>query len=641
MQQIRGLITLILLIFSCPVTGTGQHASVQGIELRMTEVARDGRFAVSPNDRFRKVDANSTLRLEFTMPQLPSDLEASPEWRGLTDALRMLRSLAERFQRLSEVAQSILASGATGDTAFERQADSLAARYDRFLDFLVAQSILTDDQLDSLMLKRTNDPYTALAEEIHRQRASLHANAARLAEQAESYEVVLRAFLLPKSGGREALHIPGYDNLPQGDFRPLDPTGLLPTAEDAARLRAELEAARKVTLAIRELRRNGAGIETNVRELLSDLSTKVTTFVDRARTELIGKLPENWEDLLSEEFIASLPSVTVLDVPGLIRELNHDVTRIRELVALAQRIRDTLSPLPGADRALAALEEIVAHADTFLTTSRAIIDGIPQSQERIAAITEALSRMASATVDTALGDSVESLRDNVVGTLRGSLAGIETELPNTTSALDVVVQFFNLGVVDNVNALKKLDGEDVVYIPHPLTDLKPAELDLRYAGIAVGDEVLFTADIRPIEPDDPPLRARPASAKYQVGVTLAGWHTRYDSNVIFSRTFAGDASDDFRSNVALSLELHHFDRQKPNSFLNKLDPGLGLHAAFLDQDDEQSVEMGGGCNLSILDGLVRVGVGFNVTAGKDREYWFFGFGLFGLLGSVRDLVQTF
>lgn len=87
------------------------------------------------------------------------------------------------------------------------------------------------------------------------------------------------------------------------------------------------------------------------------------------------------------------------------------------------------------------------------------------------------------------------------------------------------------------------------------------------------------------------------------------------------------------------MEMHHFNRNNPGSFFNKLDPGLGFHAAFLDQDDTENIEMGGGVNLSILDGLVRTGIGYNFSSRKNSEYWFVGFGLFNLLGQIKDLGQ--
>jgi len=43
--------------------------------------------------------------------------------------------------------------------------------------------------------------------------------------------------------------------------------------------------------------------------------------------------------------------------------------------------------------------------------------------------------------------------------------------------------------------------------------------------------------------------------------------------------------------------------------------------------------------VTILDGLVRTGIGYNFSSRKNSEYWFVGFGLFNLLGQIKDLGQ--
>ena len=51
-------------------TAIGQSANVNGVTLVMTEVAKDGEFEIFPSSKFRKVDANSTLKLIFAFNAL-------------------------------------------------------------------------------------------------------------------------------------------------------------------------------------------------------------------------------------------------------------------------------------------------------------------------------------------------------------------------------------------------------------------------------------------------------------------------------------------------------------------------------------------------------------------------------------------
>jgi hypothetical protein len=72
---------------------------------------------------------------------------------------------------------------------------------------------------------------------------------------------------------------------------------------------------------------------------------------------------------------------------------------------------------------------------------------------------------------------------------------------------------------------------------------------------------------------------------------------------------------------------------------NRLYPGWSIHVASLDQDDDESVELGLGVNASLWGGLPFGGVGYNLNADSD-EYFFLGTDLFKILGALRTSIES-
>ena len=83
------------------------------------------------------------------------------------------------------------------------------------------------------------------------------------------------------------------------------------------------------------------------------------------------------------------------------------------------------------------------------------------------------------------------------------------------------------------------------------------------------------------------------------------------------------------------MEWHFYDRKRREGWWNRLDPGFGVHAANLDQNSDQNVELGAGVNVSLWSGLLRVAYGWNLGVRTDRPYIWIGFGLFSALNRLQ------
>ena len=70
--------------------------------------------------------------------------------------------------------------------------------------------------------------------------------------------------------------------------------------------------------------------------------------------------------------------------------------------------------------------------------------------------------------------------------------------------------------------------------------------------------------------------------------------------------------------------------------MNWLDPGLGIHAASVNLDPDQSAEFGLGGQLYLWDGFFFAGLGWDLSVSEDRGYFYLGTNLLKLLGALSN-----
>ena len=105
-------------------------------------------------------------------------------------------------------------------------------------------------------------------------------------------------------------------------------------------------------------------------------------------------------------------------------------------------------------------------------------------------------------------------------------------------------------------------------------------------------------------------------------------------DLIFARGLSGsDDAQQWKPNVAASANWQYTIRDPKTStakIFNWLNPGPGTRPASLNQGG-QSVEFGAGFNLALWGGFVKVGYGWNLSAGE-ISYVYLGIDLLNLLG---------
>jgi hypothetical protein len=136
-------------------------------------------------------------------------------------------------------------------------------------------------------------------------------------------------------------------------------------------------------------------------------------------------------------------------------------------------------------------------------------------------------------------------------------------------------------------------------------------------------------------------------------VVTTGWHVNVSGSVVFVRALEPQEQDsEFPAAPAATATMHYGSQRRSNEqhgsrFWNFVDPGLGLHVAYLDlgpkisagdvAKDDPAMELGVGGVVQLFGDVLQGGVAYDLQTA--RPYWFFGLGLqtatnFGLTTST-------
>jgi hypothetical protein len=173
-------------------------------------------------------------------------------------------------------------------------------------------------------------------------------------------------------------------------------------------------------------------------------------------------------------------------------------------------------------------------------------------------------------------------------------------------------------------------------VPRKLDDLLPARIDLRGYKFDEDDGVTIRLElhqsIATLKTDKPNQ-----TNEYHLTVRQRGWHRRIVGLPIFARAINGsDEAKQWKPNVGVAATWYYQERYPHTlgKIINAIEPGIGLHAASLNQAEE-SVEFGIGVNVSLWKGLLTLGIGKNLSISGNNTYYLLGSDLFRLLGSLE------
>jgi hypothetical protein len=613
---------------SRPAPSTSDSKAVPGLALDLQEIV-DGESIPHPaddlwRDHLQEVDTRSTLRLTFHAPRPGGGVAESPEWKRLEAAALRLDARLKECQALAHelTDRSGRRGDETGDLAARaaefrrREKEFVASLAETAANPAEGGPLLTRDEL-ALVSADPDGPCAGLAKWLAQESADLAARARTAAAEHRDVLVTVRARLQPAIGLEQWLQVPGYWEK-KGD-QPADDTSRFLSAE-TEQLRAEFAAASRLEIALRELRRSGAAIGADLR-----------LAVAAARDRIIARL----------------------------RELAD--SRGRPLHALLERKPEKLDGRPAAERefwaALAKLSaaidaarddwrDLVAAAETRtpreqLGDAAGALDRLEARRGEIEADGAAVAAAAAAALAAAPDDlkpQIATLQHDLVTSWKSSLEGIDAAHSAARGALAAAQPLVEAGQPLLV-AVDRLPSDLEEKIPRPPGELPPVDLDLKRQPVNPGDRLnlevaFFDRDefVNAREEGRSPETLE--TIRYSNSAMKSGW--LWSGDLIFAQQINGP-NHDFSSTAAVSYERHWRDRDDPRGLANLIDPGLGFHAAALNFDPDVAVEFGLGVNASVLGGLIRAGVGYDVSISRDREYWFVGFSLVTTLETMKSV----
>ncbi len=619
----RLLVLLACGLFACrtapPPDGEPQIGASE-----LVEQAHDGEH-VLPRGKVASADPRSDLVLSFGQRAATERLErrATELTTALETAQRLMarrRELLERFARVD-----------AGDAAAvaELQATSRSFNTD-VLELVQGVRALgvSDEQL-----RAAGNGFAALvallARRVEREERELAARRAR-----DQWEVTVRAHLEPRGKQAKYLHVPGYDDLDDGEmesrygkFLGISKDELRDLAEN---LRATEEAAQLVRDTIAEAKQGKQavaalveGLRTALEGFLAHLPPRPETAVD----ELIAKL----EPLRgAAEAGVQAQAAAALEVLGAWKE---QIAALRALAARWEALRAQLTsastlPLSSLVSKQGALYLAIQDTANGLAT---LVDAAPRWPAQADTLSVSLAGLASAAPEAVLPPE-----------LLAFFRQLETAWAPVAEKLARFRALVELGAkaaqdADATASVAPADPPQGLY--HPLDTAPEARVRLGRTDVSEGDRVHVEAVAYPPGSDRSATAPGRVVETWEADVERFGFYARVSPQLIFARADSG--SDDARSwkpNAAALADLHHRFRfpSRAGELWNAIDPALGVHLASLDQDDD-TVEFGLGVNLSFFGGFVTAGYGQNLARDGNRGYYFVGIGLLNVLQEAQKL----
>jgi len=629
-MKIRSAFLLVLFLVGCAAQPPQLEVSgrLGPAGYKLTEHAHDRPYDV-PFDKGFTVDPDSSLELRFDAGMSKALAADDPRWLAVNAWLDETRGHSAKLLELNR------------RKVDERNVQALRQLQNEVMDFntqvatLIARSkkILEDSGLNAKQIKsvhlgtfdnKPGDVISNVTRWIIRQREELLAEA-RNKQPREGDQVVVMAFHKVAGQTRERLHVEHYDTISSGMDLALKRTALGLTERELGELNMQIEQSERAVRVIRQLQTDRDALKQLRKQIYDKLKEKLTELqrlVETATSTIRAQLESALERAKTVQGGTASGTAIRAQVDSLVKEIDsfkkewEAVTTIQasiEKIIKAPQDGDLSKFLFGEDGVIGNLEEI----------SKAI--GVVSNwSDRIAKIRTQANELATALQAASLQDilSVDFKKES-----EKILAAVEP-------ARTYIEQLLAHKDIDRrINMLASAGDETV---PRKLDDLLPARIDLRGYRFDEGDGVTIRLELH--ESTETLKTDRPKKLnEYHLNVHEQGWYRRISGIPIFARASSGtEDAKKWKPNVGVTAAWYYRERfpNRLGKLINQLEPGIGIHAASLDQADE-SVEFGLGVNISFWKGLLTLGAGKNLSTARDNTYFLLGSDLFRLLGSLE------
>jgi len=595
----------------------------QGVTYKAFEF--DGRkpHGLDPTAR-TPVDANSDLVVEFEVAKTGAASPVTKEWQDLDALLRAVEQAGHEYARLNALTVDVsdpnqVAKVQNALRAHDEVAVQLESTLEARLGAERAEAVITGSFDGGQGGERGNFANITryLAGEIDRLAGDIEA----FTETRRRLVVSVEAFVLPRDGTVRQLHVENYDSIPAGKYEPIDRYSLDLTEAEQKDLTMRLAQAELAASAVREILDEKGELDAALRQLVDKLKEAARRFLHEVRQATSGTLQQTLraaEDRLRSG--ASDPRFAAAAAD--LRAVADELAAIRSDAETVERLVAWIEQLPGSLQSLAAMLQAASELETRVGE---VTKRIATWKPRATALTGRLGSLRTTLGEVDFAELVPAPITAFVQQLQGDV------FPQTWRLVAELAALVRRSRASQ-GALDELAGKDRRLIFRGLDDLRPGRVELPRAGLVLGDRVQTTVTFHRV--DETGAKQDVAhSERFDTEAQLMGLHRRIGAQLIFARAARGTPeATEWRPNVAIGGEYHYRIRE-PNdvgAVWNFLDLGLGLHAASLDQGDE-NVEFGLGLQASVFGGLITGGYGWNLSVSDDREYFYIGIDLFDLL----------
>ncbi|MGQ0720399.1 MAG: hypothetical protein ACT4PE_02370 [Candidatus Eiseniibacteriota bacterium] len=479
-----------------------------------------------------------------------------------------------------------------------------------------------------------------LVEFLRSQTEATSSELAQVMRSASASDLKLRLEAILEGRGerkRAAMHLEGYDAIDAGEVRLRDPSGLDLSPEEREALTRLSAGNRRIADGLRRMKEGQASLRDVLLDVGGSLARDVAVLADSASAlrdeltssalggrlqrlqaasrELIGQAAtdvgasvEPKVAALLSEAEAALTSLLEggawKELPALIsgfRDLRQPEAGAEELTAWILSIRPRLQAVASSVGEVNDVAQAVREIETFVRAGLRELG--PEESERVLVLWET----------SAARQEIEDVRD-----LLARVQALAGRLRDAAVAFGAVPALAGVPIPGQVEV--------------PVAEAPDTALQIAATPRLEGDQ--FTIKATLLRGDQP---------VQQVTTTLLvqrfGWRGSLKPAVVVLRPdrFTGGSERRTWSTGVAWLWRHSprgDDGGSRRAFTSALRPAVGPHAMFLNFDPDSKQDIGFGVTLSLLDGVVQAGAGWNPfaqTESDGRYYYSFGSDLFGLL----------
>jgi hypothetical protein len=493
----------------------------------------------------------------------------------------------------------------------------------------------TEDEVDDAFFDKTLAKVgVLLRRELNSAEAELQKTVDRANRNAGT--ITMQAFLEPTGNGEQTpIHLEGYDLFDRKSVA-LKSSSVM-DGDDWKAFERQYE---QVVDLARQAERVRAG-EVALDQALMQNGSEALQRVIESTTEIRPLFEKDWRKLLSG-LESDFARVRRFTEETLKRHSESEVTLWKEQAEAVAA--SALQELPIADAKALRDELANLRLDWRRVAPDSMVSLLKRTrglQDKAKSLSERFSRADVEPAIRTFGRAIQSLEQRPANISDAVWAEIHQEvekIPSLVEARQIYQSLVSLvALAKGIPAMLKFaeiePSQTRVQSPQvvdvPIVQAKDTAIELQRTSRVLNDKITYLATLK-----SGPTTLMETRASFQV--REFGWHSVLAPSVILSRQWFARSSreHDFKFSPAVAWLRKYLPRDtetgKSNALARLLQPGIGLHAAFLDHSQGNDTEVGLGGAFSFWNDLFVAGVGANLM-NNSRVYFYVGSNLIPIL----------